>query len=142
MVLAHEISHTIARHSAEKMTQQMTIPVLRFVLFSILGADFAGVPLQLGLELPYSRICENEADEIGLQLMARACFDPRAGPKALGRLSAGNTIPEYLSTHPHSDTRVSKLKSQLPKAIEEYESRCHATRSFFSQSLSGSSQLF
>jgi len=125
MVLAHEIGHTVARHNAEKLTQQMTFTVVRVLAAMALGADLVSAPLVLGLQLPYSRQCENEADAIGLQLMARACFDPRHGPRAMSRLSGGgHSAPEFLSTHPHSETRVANLKKELPKASEVYESRC------------------
>ncbi|QDZ19724.1 metallopeptidase [Chloropicon primus] len=125
MVLAHEIAHTVARHNAEKITQQMTSTVLAALASLALGADFVSTPLILGLQLPYSRQCENEADAIGLQLMARACFAPQNGPKAMSRLSGeGNAMPEFLSTHPHSETRVSNLKKELGKASEVYESKC------------------
>ena len=127
MVLAHEIAHTVARHNAEKITQEMTTTVLRVMVTLALGADIVSTPLLLGLKLPYSRKCENEADAIGLQLLARSCFDPRHGPKAMSRLSGGAgaaAMPEYLSTHPHSATRVANLKKELPGASEVYEARC------------------
>lgn len=113
----------------------MTMTVLRTLLFLALGADIASTPLVLGLQLPYSRLAENEADAIGLQLMARACFDPSHGPKAMERLSAGNSIPEYLSTHPHSATRSKQLRNQLPDAYEVFEARCFNSRNFFGQIL-------
>ncbi len=134
MVLAHEIGHAVARHNAEKITQQMTMSVFRSALYLALGMDLAGGPLLLGFQLPYSRTCENEADTLGLQLMAKACFDPRSGPKAMSRLSlgSGNAMPEFLSTHPNSATRVAKLERQLPEALAVYEGGCHNTGKFFS----------
>jgi len=134
MVLAHEIGHAVARHNAEKITQQMTITMFRSALFLALGMDIAAGPLMLGLQLPYSRTCENEADTLGLQLMAKACFDPRSGPKAMSRLSSGHAsaMPEFLSTHPSSATRVAKLEKQLPEALAVYEGGCHTAGRFFS----------
>jgi metalloendopeptidase OMA1, mitochondrial len=73
--------------------------------------------IEYGIMKPHSRVCEVEADEIGLYLMSRACFDPHASISIWQRMRAHDRyVNEYLSTHPHSSTRIANLQKLLPKA--------------------------
>jgi predicted Zn-dependent protease len=142
-ILGHEIAHNVARHQAEQMSQRayMVVP-LQFV-FLIL--DYAGFTyglgrligsslLDLGFARPASRVQESEADFIGLMMMARSCFDPRAAVGVWERMEAAsrNNIPEWMSTHPSNENRVGRITQWLPKAEEaRLESGCGATSQRF-----------
>ncbi|KAI9351377.1 metalloendopeptidase [Obelidium mucronatum] len=119
-VLGHEVAHQIARHSAEKLSQ-MKIVILGQVLLSfIFDAGFFGrLLMDVGLTKPFSRLCETEADYIGLKLMAQACYDPDAAVEMWKRMKALDNDPshkQYLSTHPSHDTRIEKITEWLPEA--------------------------
>ena len=76
-----------------------------------------GIGLQYGVILPFSRAHESEADLIGLDLMARAGFDPRQSvPLWQNMASAGTSPPEFMSTHPSSTTRIGDLNERMEKA--------------------------
>lgn len=137
VVMGHEISHAIARHGAERMSQALAAQAGG----TLLGAFFGGGPsaqavmvayglgAQLGVLLPYSRTQESEADHIGLLLMARAGYDPRAALafwKRMEQAGQGKQPPEFLSTHPGHGTREQQIASWLPEALPYYESSAHA----------------
>jgi len=130
-VMGHEIAHAIARHGAQRMTQQMLITgALSFASLSygnskykplILGA--LGVGATYGLQLPFSRSNESEADEIGIIYMAHAGYDPREAVNFWTRFqnAKGSQPPEFMSTHPSDETRIGRLTELLPKALKEYD---------------------
>lgn len=76
-----------------------------------------------GVLLPFSRGQESEADHIGLILMAKAGYDPRAAVPFWERMKAsgGQKPPEFLSTHPSDDTRIQKIREELPEALTYYK---------------------
>jgi len=120
VVMGHEIAHVCARHGTERMTSTLGFD---FVLSFLNLGDYAGLAkqgLDLILTLPFGRKQESEADEIGLVYMARAGYDPREAVAFWERMEAlgGAGVPEFLSTHPSHDTRVRRLKEQLPRALE------------------------
>jgi predicted Zn-dependent protease len=84
-----------------------------------------GVGSQVGLQLPYSRTHETEADELGLYFMAMAGYDPQVAPEFWERMNAnsGSRPPEFLSTHPDPSNRIAHLKEIMPKAMEYYKAR-------------------
>lgn len=136
VVMGHEIGHALAHHGAERMAQQnMKRIVSAGVAMGAGGMDygaqravmgvFGGIS-QYGFALPFSRKHESEADEIGLYLVARACYDPREAPKLWERMGAqgGQTPPEFQSTHPSPATRVADFQRLMPKAIEIYNQSC------------------
>ena len=85
-----------------------------------------GMAAQGGL-MAFSRDHETEADKIGLELLVRACYDPREAPELrqrMGQIGGGQRPPEWLSTHPASETRANKFRRCMPAAIEMYEQRC------------------
>lgn len=134
-VMGHEIGHVMANHASERMSGNLLISG------ALLGADIAlsdrpasqratimaglGIGAQLGVMLPYSRTHESEADEIGMDLMAQAGFDP-AGAIQLWenmRQAGSGGTPEMLSTHPSPDTRIRDLERQQPDVMPLYEER-------------------
>lgn len=136
-VMGHEIAHVIARHGAERMAQQ------RLVQLGSLAAGVAvsdmdagmqrtvmgalGMGAQYGLLLPFSRDNESEADQMGLTLAARACFDPTEAPRLWERMakaSGGQKPPEFMSTHPSDSTRIRRLQELMPAALREREKYC------------------
>ena len=130
-VMGHEIAHAIARHGAQRMSQSLIITGLLAATSStlannenqkeIMGA--LGVGTNVGLVLPFSRSNESEADEIGLELMAKAGYDPREAERFWGRFSkmkGGESPPEILSTHPADTTRIEDIRQLLPKANKIY----------------------
>jgi len=121
-VLAHEVGHVVARHSAERLSSQLVWTAVSIVL-QVIGIDwfFANNATTYLLELPNSRTQELEADMIGLRLMSRACYDPGAAPgmfERLGKLEAsmGRGGPEFMQTHPSSSNRAKILEKALPEA--------------------------
>jgi len=115
-VLAHEVGHAVARHVAERVTESAWV-LAATALAMALGVDVSRV-VALALTLPNSRRAEREADRIGTELMARACFNPEAMAAvfdALGRLEArGPGRPDPLtSTHPPSWERVRDCVAHL-----------------------------
>ncbi len=129
VVMGHEVAHAIANHGGERMSQQM---VAQFGLQSfgaVLGQNptaakdlllqAVGVGTNVGM-LKFSRAHESEADHIGLIFMAMAGYDPNAAPIFWQRMASagGNEPPEFLSTHPSHDTRISDLKGWIPEAMK------------------------
>lgn len=135
VVMGHEIAHVTARHGSERMSQGILLAAGGVALDVALhdkdsterNAWLAayGVGATVGVMLPYSRLNENEADEIGLRYAARAGYDPRAAVQFWTRMkeaSAGKgKPPEWMSTHPSDDTRIRKLEQFMPIALEEFE---------------------
>jgi len=135
-VLGHEVAHAVAEHGAERIfRQELTDTAVQFAAGAFADdpvefrniAGLLGAGAQVGLNLPWSRDQESEADHIGLIYMARAGFDPRAAVRfweAMEKATQGQkTPPEYLSTHPESGTRIQQIQEWLPAALEEYDAR-------------------
>ena len=133
-VMGHEVAHAIARHGNERMSQglisQMGGIALALALSDkpqqtqALFMSAYGMGSQVGVLLPYSRLQESEADEMGLIFMALAGYDPRAAVDFWQRMERmadkGQAPPEFLSTHPSHDTRIADLKEQMPEALTYY----------------------
>jgi predicted Zn-dependent protease len=134
-VIGHEVGHVIARHGAERVSEQMVAQgvVLGTGLvlqrqnmgelkFQVMMAAL-GLGAQFGVLLPHSRSQESEADIIGLKLMASAGFDPTQSVELWKNMSqsGGAGVPEFLSTHPGHDTRISNLSSRMTEAKGIYE---------------------
>jgi predicted Zn-dependent protease len=132
VVMGHEIAHAVAKHGSERMSQGLLAQLGGVALSVALSTQPAiasdlflsayGVGAQVGFLLPYSRVQESEADQIGLVLMARAGYDPREAVPFWKRMSekGGNRPPEFLSTHPAPETRIRQIEDFIPEAMRYY----------------------
>jgi predicted Zn-dependent protease len=135
VVMGHEIAHALARHGAERMSQEMGVQAIGQILSLGVGKvspglhdDFLkvyGLGASVGVLMPWGRAQESEADQIGLTLMAKAGYDPAAAVAFWQRMSkvAGDKPPEFLSTHPSDETRIEQIKAWLPEARSYYRGR-------------------
>jgi predicted Zn-dependent protease len=133
-VMGHEISHALREHGRERASQQLATSVGASVVGAVadiflpgtgqLGAGLAGVVGQITYELPYSRVHETEADRMGVELAARAGYDPRAAValwEKMAKLSDGSAPPKLLSTHPSHEDRINDLTEFSQKVMPLYE---------------------
>jgi len=133
-VMGHEVAHVLARHGAERMSQQQALSIGESALIIALTGrspivregvlSAYGLGAKVGLLLPYSRKHELEADRIGLILMAKAGYNPEAAIAFWERMLAANrggAPPQFLSTHPSDEQRIAELKSFLPEAAGYYK---------------------
>lgn len=128
-VLGHETAHNIARHAGERVSGSLIKGLLaRFTLF----LDPSGLLYTIFLpaasllyDLPHSREHEIEADYIGLHLAADACYDPKSAKRVFAAMKASTKEgsgqpPEFISTHPSYDTRLTNFDDWLPQAMEKF----------------------
>lgn len=134
VVMGHEIAHAVARHGDERMSQAL-LTQLGGVALSVALKDQPektqqlwmaafGAGTQVGVLLPYSRLQESEADHLGLIFMSMAGYDPHIAVDFWGRMAKmnqGQKPPEFLSTHPSDQSRIEKIKSELPEAMKYYQ---------------------
>ena len=129
VVMGHEVAHALARHGGERMSRSMLAQFGLTAGAIALGGSNPGVMQAIGMaygvgvELPFGRGQESEADHIGLILMAKAGYDPREAVPFWQRMSSGKgggAPPEFLSTHPSGDTRVRQLQQWMPEALQVY----------------------
>ncbi|WP_223670083.1 M48 family metallopeptidase [Kangiella shandongensis] len=131
-VIGHEIGHVWARHGNARVSNQfLTSTGLQLAAIAageptaekqqLLG--LLGVGTQVGVLLPFNRADESEADEIGLELMARAGFDPRQSVELWKNMAkqSGSRTPELLSTHPAPQTRIKALQGLMNRNMPLYE---------------------
>lgn len=132
-VIGHEVGHVIAEHGNERMSSSALISVGMEVTNQLLQTNqiasssliMAGLGLgvQVGVQLPFGRSHETEADLIGLELMARAGFTPKESItlwENMAKASGDNRQPELLSTHPLPTTRISNLSKNMDNAMLFY----------------------
>ena len=139
-VIGHEIVHVLADHANERISQQMAVGLGVDALSALAGTQGAaaqdiaqavlGTGAQFGILLPFSRVHESEADAVGLELMARAGFDPRAAVTLWQDMAAASKgqPPEFLSTHPSHGSRIEDLQAHMPQAMQLYEAAQAAGR--------------
>ena len=126
-VMGHEISHALREHTREAMSEALAQQVGVSILAAALkldqsSANMLGSAAQVGLTLPFSREKEREADRIGLELMARAGYNPRDAVSMWRKMmSGGGAPPELLSTHPDPANRIKDIEAHLPSVIPLYE---------------------
>jgi len=129
-VLGHEIGHALAKHSAEQMSVAMASQVGVMAVgvaaksdqLALTGASLAAA---LAIQMPNSRAAESEADRIGIELAAKAGYDPRAAVtlwQKMGKVG-GKRPPEFLSTHPAPGNREKNLASLIPQMMPYYEQK-------------------
>ncbi len=129
-VLGHEIAHALAKHTAEKMSVAMVSSI--GVMAVGMAADSKGLALSgaglaaaLAVEKPNSRAAESEADRIGIELAAKAGYDPRAAITLWQKMAkvGGKGPPQFLSTHPSPANREEKLAEYVPEMMPYYEQK-------------------
>jgi predicted Zn-dependent protease len=127
-VLAHEISHALANHTAERMSVAIAANA-GVLLAGVLSEDSqramsnAALAAALAVQMPNSRTAESEADEIGIELAAKAGYNPNAAIslwQKMGSVSGGGP-PQFLSTHPSPANRQQKLAELAPQMMAYYE---------------------
>jgi predicted Zn-dependent protease len=131
-VIGHEVAHVLANHSNERVSQQFAVEQSLGLVSAVASPQtgtgktlmgMLGVGAQYGILMPFSRVQESEADQYGLNLMARAGFDPRESVNLwvnMGKANKGQP-PEFLSTHPSHSSRISDLNRQIPAALQLYQ---------------------
>ena len=131
IVIGHEVAHVIAAHAAERFSQQVLIGASLALGSEALGDQdedtravimgVLGVGGTLGVALPYSRLHESEADELGLMIAANAGYDPRAAIPLWRRMEESSSGQlEFLSTHPVPETRINDFRRIMPQAMRLY----------------------
>ena len=131
-VMGHEISHALLSHQAEKLsrTRMQQVGVSAGVLAGTLfGVNLSGLaPMansvaDVGLQLPNSREAETEADTVGLKLAAKAGYNPEAAVSLWSKMLEGEgaSVPEWLSTHPDTRSRLARVKEEARKLMPLYE---------------------
>lgn len=133
-IIGHEVGHVIAEHGNERMSQNTLVGLGLEVTNQVLATNKVGyskeimsaigLGVQVGVQLPFSRTHESEADFIGLDLMAKAGFKPN---EAIGlwqnmeKASGGERPPEFMSTHPAPSTRIRQLQANMNNAEVLYK---------------------
>ncbi|MCP9338406.1 M48 family metallopeptidase [Stutzerimonas xanthomarina] len=126
-VMGHEIAHALREHGREAMSKaygvQMATQIGSAVGIGNGSLQLANMGVQYLMTLPNSRSNENEADLIGLELAARAGYNPNAAVTLWQKMAAagGSAPPEFLSTHPSSGSRTQALQENIPKVMPLYK---------------------
>ena len=127
MVMGHEIAHALREHARERMGKNAATGIGANLLSQVLGLGQVGQTVtnygaQL-LTLEFSRSDESEADLVGMELAARAGYNPRAGITLWQKMGAANGSgpPQWLSTHPSGSSRIAEIEANLPKVMPLYE---------------------
>jgi predicted Zn-dependent protease len=130
IVMGHEIAHALREHSREQVSQAIAAQTAIDLGTTLLGlgqgaSDVAAQSYETFIATKFSRTDESEADRIGLELAARAGYDPRAGvtlwQKMIAASKGQGRPPEFLSTHPAEENRVKDIESLLPTVMPLYE---------------------
>ncbi len=132
-VIGHEVGHVIAEHGNERMSQSTLINMGTQAVGQVLAASEVpqsgpimaaiGLGMQVGVQLPFSRTHESEADVIGLELMAKSGFNPRQSVdlwENMDKANSGERPMELLSTHPAPQTRIENLQAHMGDAVAQY----------------------
>jgi predicted Zn-dependent protease len=127
-VMGHEIAHAVAKHSVERASQAALLNIGSTILDTALDGVLSSTTLddyivQLGLNLPYGRLQESEADYLGLIFMTLAGYNNQESIKVWERMeeaNKGKEIPEFLSTHPTPGNRIKKIQQWIPEIDARY----------------------
>lgn len=131
VVIGHEVAHAVAKHSNERMSQQILTQYGAKILSQSLSQKSSaiqtianqvyGVGAQYGVMLPFSRKHETEADYMGLIFMQMAGYNPDVAINFWQKMSAsGKSVPEFMSTHPSDQRRINDIQEALPQIKEKY----------------------
>lgn len=127
-VMGHEIAHALREHSREQMSRAYGIELAKTGVGALLGVGEEGLALvdvavNYGMMLPNSRSAEIEADLLGIELAARAGYDPEAAITLWQKMeqAGGGAPPQFMSTHPASATRIQNLKNAIPRVQPIYQ---------------------
>ena len=133
-VMGHELSHALAKHANERISNQMLVQAGGQLLGAAVGNrsqmlgslinQAYGIGAQVGVMLPFGRKQEYEADKMGLVLMAMAGYDPRYAVsfwQKMAQSKGGNQTNELLSTHPSDANRIKAIEEYLPTALQYYQ---------------------
>ena len=127
-IMGHEIAHALREHGRERMSEELIKQGVIGVLVASKKLDpkyamAGGVLATLAISLPHGRGQETEADEMGLELMARAGYDPNAAVTLWQKMAAqgGSKTPAFLSTHPSNEKRIRDLQALVPKVMPLYQ---------------------
>lgn len=133
VVVGHEVAHAVAKHSNERMSQQLMAQYGAAILGQAvsnrstavqqLATSVYGIGAQYGVMLPFSRKHESEADYMGLVFMTMAGYNPDVAVGFWQKMSAGGSgsVPEFMSTHPSDATRIAEIKRWLPEIKAKYQ---------------------
>jgi predicted Zn-dependent protease len=126
--MGHEIAHALREHSREQISRQMGTQMAVGIAGALLGLgdlgqSLAGAVADVTLNLPKSRTAEQEADRIGVELAARAGYDPRAAISLWQKMQGmgGGQPPKFLSTHPSHEDRIKDLQEYSAKVLPLYQ---------------------
>jgi predicted Zn-dependent protease len=126
-VMGHEVAHALREHARERMAKNAATGIGAGLVSQVLGLGQVGQAVtnygaQL-LTLQFSRSDESEADLVGMELAARAGFDPHAGVTLWQKMAQANknAPPQWLSTHPSGKTRIADIEANLPKVLPLYQ---------------------
>jgi Zn-dependent protease with chaperone function len=125
MVMGHEIAHALREHARERMAKSQATRLGATLIGELLGGGGYTSALQIGgnlLSLKFSRDNESDADLVGMDLAARAGFDPRAGVSLWKKMATANERAplEFMSTHPAGENRIREIEKHLPKVMPLY----------------------
>jgi predicted Zn-dependent protease len=127
-VLGHEIAHALREHTRERVSRAYAQQLVLSGAAAITGAgegatSLASMVADVTFQLPFSREQESEADDIGLELMARAGYDPHAALTLWNKMAAAEQsgTPKFLSTHPAPKERIKDIEKNLPRVLPLYQ---------------------
>jgi predicted Zn-dependent protease len=128
-VIGHEVSHALREHSRERVSRAYAQQLALGGLAVLAGAgqstlDLANMVATVTFQLPFSREQESEADVMGLELMARAGYDPHGAVNVwqkMAKVNSEGAPPEFLSTHPSGQSRIADLEKNLPRVMPLYQ---------------------
>jgi predicted Zn-dependent protease len=135
-IMGHEMAHALREHARERMGKTAATRVSASLISALLGLGGTGdALLDMGgqlLTLRFGRDDESEADIVGMDLAARAGYDPRAGVSLWNKMLAvnGAAPPQFLSTHPSGPTRIRDIEARLPRVLPLFEAAAKPTRRF------------
>ena len=136
VIMGHEVAHALLEHARERMGKTTGVRLGAAAISAIFGLGGVGDALvNMGgqlLTLTFSRQDESEADLVGLDLCARAGYDPRAGVSLWQKMATASkgSPPQWLSTHPAGATRIKDIEAQLPRVLPIYNAAAKPPQRF------------